>query len=334
MHLADGFADPKVWVTMDVVAAAAVGYASRRAQRELAPQRVTLMGIAAAFVFAAQMLNFRIGPSSGHLVGGALVAILFGPWIGMLVMTAVIALQALFFADGGLAALGINVFNMGLVGTLLGYFAYRGLRQLLRFRGGEYLSAGLAAYLSLVAGAVLLSFQLALFQPQFPLGPFLGTMLAVHLVVGIGEALATAAALAVVMRSAPQAVATDGQVAGAFASSWAVAAMVLIVAMATVGAQFASPLEDGLEYSISHAQLAPQHPAAALPAWWPRVFADYTVAGRADSRLGLAAAGLVGVLAVLVLTAGVGHALAPARRRRARPGPGAGGLADPAKDGR
>ena len=329
MHLADGFADPKVWATMDVVSAAAVGYAARRAQRELEPRRVSLMGIAAAFVFAAQMLSFRVGPSSGHLVGGALVAILFGPWIGMLVMTAVIALQALFFADGGVAALGINVFNMGLVGTLLGYFAYRGLRHLLRFRGGETVAAGLAAYLSLVAGAMLLSFQLALFQPQFPLGPFLGTMLSVHLLIGIGEGLATAAALVVVRRTAPQAIATDEQVHGAFRTGWAVAALVLVVAMATVGAQFASPLQDGLEYSMGHTHVAAQHAALSLPAWWPRVFADYTVGGRTHSGWGLAAAGLVGVLAVLLLAAGVGHALTPARRgaaavtsmRAARDGP-------------
>src|SRR4029077_16067991 len=112
MHIPDGFLSMPVWGTLDVVSAPAVAWVARRAQRDRKDHRIPLLGVMGAFVFAAQMINFPVGPgTSGHLVGGALLAIVLGPAAAALVMTAILVLQALVFQDGGVLALGANVFN-------------------------------------------------------------------------------------------------------------------------------------------------------------------------------------------------------------------------------
>src|SRR4029453_18242523 len=117
MHVPDGFLSPEVAAVCAVPAIAAVGYGLRRADRTLDERRVPLLGVTAAFVFAAQMLNFPVaGGTSGHFLGAGLAALLLGPWLACLVMTVVISAQALFFADGGITALGANALNMGVVG--------------------------------------------------------------------------------------------------------------------------------------------------------------------------------------------------------------------------
>jgi cobalt/nickel transport system permease protein len=129
MHIPDGFLSPPVWATLDVVAVPAIALAARRAQSELESpddRRIPLLGVMGAFVFAAQMINFPVGlGTSGHLVGGALMAITLGPWAASIVMTAILILQAFIFQDGGIVVLGANVFNMALAGVLAGYLPYR-----------------------------------------------------------------------------------------------------------------------------------------------------------------------------------------------------------------
>src|ERR1700686_5508012 len=126
MHIPDGFLSTPVWAALDVAAVPAAGYVVRRAQRGFEEAKVPLLGVLGAFVFAAQMINFPVGPgTSGHLVGGALLAIILGPAPAALVMTAILALQALIFQDGGVLALGANVFNMALAGVAAGYLPYR-----------------------------------------------------------------------------------------------------------------------------------------------------------------------------------------------------------------
>jgi cobalt/nickel transport system permease protein len=154
------------------------------------------MGVMAAFIFAAQMFNFQVaGGTSGHLLGGVLAAVLLGPWVGTLVMACVVAVQGLMFSDGGLLVMGANIFNMGIIGTLGGYAIYRSLAAVL---GGEERgripAAGVAAWVSVVAAAVSMSLQLAV-SGTSPLEIVLPAMVGVHVLIGIGEALITVAAL-------------------------------------------------------------------------------------------------------------------------------------------
>src|SRR5215212_4448916 len=159
LHIPDGFLSFTVSILCWVITAITISMAVSRANQSLGERQVPLMGVMAAFIFAAQMINFPVaGGTSGHLLGGALVSILLGPWAGMLVMTAVIAVQGLLFQDGGLLVMGANILNMGLLTTVVGYGLYRSVSG-----GNRTLKltvAGIAAWLSVMAGALLVSLQL------------------------------------------------------------------------------------------------------------------------------------------------------------------------------
>jgi len=196
MHLPDGFLSVPIAALMWAATIVAVGIAVRRSNKSLDERAVPLMGVLAAFIFAAQMFNFQVvGGTSGHLLGGVLAGVLLGPWAGTLVMTAVVAVQALLFQDGGLVVMGANIFNMGVVGTIGGYALYRALTVVL---GGERRArlpaAAVAAWTSVVAGAGLTAIELGL-SGTTPLAVALPAMLGVHALIGIGEALITTAAL-------------------------------------------------------------------------------------------------------------------------------------------
>src|SRR5438093_1058025 len=158
MHIPDGLLSTPVCLGMDALSAGAVGVAVRRVQRSLDPDQVPLMGMAAAFVFAAQMINFPVaGGTSGHLLGGLLASLLLGPAPAVVVMTTIFVVQCLLFQDGGLTALGANMFNMGIVGSVGGYGFYQALR---RFPHGSttaeplsWPAVGIAAWLSVMLGA-------------------------------------------------------------------------------------------------------------------------------------------------------------------------------------
>lgn len=197
LHAPDGFVSVPIALVMWVATVGIVGYAVRRTNRQLDDRAVPLLGVMAAFIFAAQMFNFPVvGGTSGHLLGGVLAAVMLGPWAGTLVMTAVVAVQALLFQDGGLLIMGANIFNMGIVGTLGGYALYRVVARLL---GGEERSrlpaAGVAAWTSVVAASVAMALQLGA-SDVVPLELALPAMVGVHALIGIGEALITVAALA------------------------------------------------------------------------------------------------------------------------------------------
>jgi cobalt/nickel transport system permease protein len=196
LHAPDGFLTVPIALIMWALTAVVLAVAVRRTERTLDERMIPLMGVMAAFIFAAQMFNFQVvGGTSGHLLGGVLAAVLLGPWAGTLVMACVVAVQALVFQDGGLVVLGANIFNMGIVGTLGGYAVYRALCGVL---GGEERAripaAGIAAWVSVVAGAASMTIQLVL-SGTTPLELALPAMLGVHALIGVGEALITMAAL-------------------------------------------------------------------------------------------------------------------------------------------
>jgi len=167
------------------------------------PEKIPVMGVAGAFVFAAQMINFPVvGGTSGHLLGAALVAILLGPWAAVLVMTAVLVIQCFVFQDGGALALGANVLNMGLVGVLLGYATYASVGKISRRVSVRYVASFLAAWVAVMAGAFLCSWELIISGTAAP-QVVLPAMLGVHALIGAGEGVITVAALALVSRSRP-----------------------------------------------------------------------------------------------------------------------------------
>ena len=198
LHAPDGFFSMPVLALGWVISAAAVAVAVQMTGRRLNERLVPAMGVFAAFIFAAQMLNFPVaGGTSGHLVGGALVAIVLGPWAAVLVMTAVVALQALLFQDGGLVALGVNVLNMAVISTFVGWGVYVVGRRLAAAPAGLLGVGFAAAWVSVVVAALAAAAELSLsgtspFTVTFP------AMGGVHALIGIGEGLITAAALGVV----------------------------------------------------------------------------------------------------------------------------------------
>jgi cobalt/nickel transport system permease protein len=204
LHAPDGFLTVPVALLMWAVAVVVIAIAVRQASRTLDERMVPLMGVSAAFIFAAQMINFPVvGGTSGHLLGAVLAAILLGPWAGTLVMASVIAVQALLFQDGGLLAMGANIVNMGLVGTIGGYAIYRLLCGL--FGGeerGRYPAAAMAAWSAVMLGALAMSLELAA-SGTSPLVVVLPAMLGTHAVIGVGEAIITVAALALIRGARP-----------------------------------------------------------------------------------------------------------------------------------
>jgi cobalt/nickel transport system permease protein len=200
MHIPDGFISTPVAAAGIAVAAGSVAYAVKATNKNMGEKQIPLMGVLAAFIFAAQMLNFPVaGGTSGHLIGAALAAILLGPWAGVLVMTCVLIVQSLIFQDGGLLALGANIFNMGIVPCFVGYYLYRGIASPFRNRKlGIMVGGGLAAWVTVVIASVACAVELAI-SGTVPLRVALPAMAGVHALIGIGEGLITAAVLALVL---------------------------------------------------------------------------------------------------------------------------------------
>ena len=207
MHIPDGFLSPEVAAACAVPAAAAVAYGLRRASRELEARQVPLLGVTAAFVFAAQMLNFPVaGGTSGHFLGAALAAVQLGPWRAALVLSVVLVVQAFVFADGGITALGANVLNMGVIGGLaVGGLMVAARRVLPQSRAALLAVSGIGAWLAVVAGAAACSVELAI-SGTVPLGTVLPAMLGVHALIGAGEAVITVAAVSAVLSTRPDVV--------------------------------------------------------------------------------------------------------------------------------
>jgi cobalt/nickel transport system permease protein len=204
MHIPDGFVSGGINATTYVISAAAVTLAVARADRTIGERQVPLLGVTAAFIFAAQMLNFPIGGgTSGHFLGAMLAAILLGPLNAVLIMTLVLLFQALAFADGGITALGTNIFNMGIVGGVGGYYIFLVLGKILpKNRKGFLLSAGIASWMSVVLASVFCAFELAL-SGTSPLAIALPAMAGVHSFIGVGEAVITSVVLSMVLATRP-----------------------------------------------------------------------------------------------------------------------------------
>ncbi|HSM70519.1 MAG TPA: energy-coupling factor ABC transporter permease, partial [Anaerolineales bacterium] len=243
LHIPENFLSLAVSLVCWLIAASVQSVAISRTNKSLGEKQVPLMGVMAAFIFAAQMINFPvIGGTSGHLLGGVLAAIMLGPWAGMLVMTAVIAVQALLFQDGGLLVMGANIMNMGLVTVAIGYGLYRGVSG-----GNRTLKlsvAGVAAWLSVMAGALFTSLELWL-SGYAKLQIVIPAMLSIHALIGIGEALITVAALTFILQSRPDLLGEKSESAKG-SRGWVVAGVLMSILVVLLS-PLASSDPDGLE---------------------------------------------------------------------------------------
>ncbi|OQX64404.1 MAG: cobalamin biosynthesis protein CbiM [Anaerolinea sp. 4484_236] len=288
LHIPDGFLNLIVSLICWAITIAVLAVAIKRTET-LDEKQVPLMGIMAAFIFAAQMINFPVaGGTSGHLLGGALAAIVLGPWAGILVMTAVIAIQALLFQDGGLLVMGANILNMGLLTAAIGYGLYRIVEG--RSRGTKLAMAGGAAWLSVMAGALAVSFQLWL-SGTARLDIVLPAMLGVHALIGLGEALITVAALAFIFRTRPDLLeqAQGGERSG---RGWIIVGVAVALAVVIIS-PLASANPDGLERVAMNMGFLSFGQDAAY-----QILPDYTIPFLGEGAFSTIAAGVIGALVV------------------------------------
>lgn len=293
MHIPDGFLEPKVWVPLTFVTGGAVLAASKKLGREMDDRKVPLMGVLAAFIFAAQMVNFPIGGgTSGHLMGGVLIATLVGPYASLLMMSTILILQALLFQDGGITALGANIFNMGIVGAGLGYLF---LNVLNRVIGNYKLSVFIASWLSVLVAAGAAAAELSL-SGVIPIKVSLPAMAAIHAIIGIGEGAITIAALDLIGRVNRDAVyGLEGVKVERLKTSTMWIWLAVSMAVAILLAPFASKFPDGLEKiaeRLGFLQRGIPNVASPLP--------DYQIPGLAGG-ISTAMAGVIGVLAAFLL---------------------------------
>ena len=302
MHMADALLSPAVGGTLWAASAAVVARSSRRLADGMEDRLAPLMGMTGAFVFAAQMVNFAIPGtgSSGHLGGGLLLALLLGPQAAVVVMTSILLVQALLFADGGLLALGANVWNLGILPAFVA--APLVARPLLR-RGHETLG--------IVLGAVVAVAQTAASGiAALPLLPFLAAMLPIHLAIGVVEGLVTLAVWRVLRNRRPEAL--PSLTPAAARPGGVLLGGLLLASFLTGGvlSWLASEKPDGLEWSVARAAAAEPAAVGRLHALLARAqeklaaFPDYAPRAAAPSRPGTSAAGLIGAAATLALVAG------------------------------
>ncbi|MER6426864.1 energy-coupling factor ABC transporter permease [Streptomyces sp900105245] len=336
MHVPDGFIDAPTSAVTGVVAAGALAVSLRGARRELDERTAPLAGLVAAFIFAVQMLNFPVAAgTSGHLLGGALAAILVGPCTGVLCVSVVLLMQGVLFADGGLTALGVNITDMALVTTVVSYALFRGLLAVLpRGRRSVTAASFVAALVSVPAAAVAFTLIYAIGgTTDISIGKVATAMIGVHVLIGIGEAVITALTVGAVVAVRPDLVhgarglrqrlqlRVNGTLVDAPAPSAPVAArtsrrtlwvtgLVTSLVLAGFVSFYASADPDGLE-KVAHDKgidkKAEAHAASDSP------LADYGVKDVSDARLSGGLAGVIGVGVTVVAGSAVFWAV---RRRR------------------
>jgi cobalt/nickel transport system permease protein len=299
LHIPDGFLSIVVSLVCWVITFVSLAYAIRNSSHAFDERLVPLAGILAAFIFAAQMLNFPVaGGTSGHLVGAALAFMILGPWLGLLAMTAVIAVQALLFQDGGLLVMGANIVVMGIVPGFVAMAIYRMSDG--RSWRTRLLVAGVAAWVSVMVAAFVVGLLLA-FSGTSSLGIVMPAMLGIHALIGIGEALITVAALGFIRQVRPDVLQPDAS--GAGSGGWVVAGLVLALLVVLL-APFASGHPDGLEWvaeTTGFLGAAQEAPYQILP--------DYTVPLLGETALSTIVAGVIGALMVAAVAYVAGRVL-------------------------
>jgi cobalt/nickel transport system permease protein len=312
MHIPDAVLDPKVAIATALIGAGGLAYGLRSLRDRLRDRTTVLMGSMAAFVFAAQMVNFPLPllPASGHLLGGVLAAVLLGPWAGSAVIAAVLLVQCFLFGDGGLTALGANFVNMGLIGSVGGYAIYAPLRRAIGGHRGILIGSMAAAWFSVILASGAFAVELAASGRWSTFLGVLGWMTLVHAAIGLGEAIITGMVVRFLLLTRPDLLDDGSKPAESAASRWggiAVAGLGISLAVAIFLAPMASANPDGLEYvGGEKVPFLPTEGSAPTPTI-PAPILDYEMPGLSRSpSVATAAAGVVGTLVVF----GVGFVLA------------------------
>lgn len=321
MHVPDGFFDAPTSIATGLIAAGAVGFSLQRANREIRETGPALAGLTAAFVFAVQMVNFPVGAgTSGHLLGGALAATLVGPWTGVLVMSVVLLVQGLLFADGGLTALGTNIMLMGLITVVVGFLVTRALLKVMPKRVGSVVPAtAIGALISVPVAALAFTGLYAIGGTvDIPLGKLATAMVGWHILVGLGESIITAAVLSAVVATRPDlvyaarhlqadlvlvsadgtssTVSPDRPVAAKPAGRSVGVGVAVTLVIAGVISLFASAHPDGLQFvgaKLGFESTAQDSAVAGSP------LAGYGVTGLGNAQVSGAIAGIIGVLVTI-----------------------------------
>lgn len=306
MHIPDGFLSVTVAIVFWVIAAFFIVQALNRVNRELGEREVPVMGVLAAAIFAGQMLNFAVtGGTSGHLLGAALASILLGPWAAVLVMTAVVSVQALIFQDGGLLVMGANLVNMAVIGPFVSYVVYRAVLNLARGqKWGVFAGGFLAAWFSIVAAALACGLQLSL-SGISPANVAIPAMGGIHMLIGAGEGLITVGALSFVYAARRDLLKLGQAQPSSTRGVWA--AGLLIALALVVLSPLASSNPDGLEWVAEQAGFLEK---AQEPSY--EIIPDYVFPGISNGAAATILAGAVGV----AIVAGFTLLLNYTRRRR------------------
>lgn len=317
MHMSDTLISPAVAVATSIVAAALVVVATRkigRTERHNRTRLIPLMGVMGALVFAAQMLNFAIPAtgSSGHIVGGVLLAAVLGEWAGFLTLTSVIIVQCLLFADGGLMTLGCNVLNMAALSCLVAYPLI--FKPLIHNHNSpsRWAAASIATSITALAmGALAVTIETELSGiTALPYGRFLSFMFPIHLLIGVGEGLATAAVIASLRRYRPDLLFDSTEPTARPRTQFIAITVVAALLVASVAGTVASSRPDGLEWSIERTTAGVEIAESQSPLHHRAARIQRTTALLPDYEASMA--GLVGVGATLV----VGYGLSLLIRRR------------------
>lgn len=247
LHIPDGFLSAAVAIVGWALAITAIAYALRQTRGQLGGKQIPLMGVLAAFIFAAQSINVPVGGgTSGHLLGGVLAAIILGPWAAVLIMASVVGVQAILFQDGGITALGFNVINMGVITAFTGHFIYQQLKKILGEGRNSMLIAGaVGGWLSMMIGAVAAGIELAI-SGTSPLNVAVPAMAIVHAVLGIIEAVITVGALTFIYSTRRDLLAIGESAPAQTSAAWVGVGLALALGVAALS-PLASPDPDGLE---------------------------------------------------------------------------------------
>jgi cobalt/nickel transport system permease protein len=312
MHIPDGFLDSKTAVATGVLAATGLAVALRHARVHVPARRVPLLGLAAAFVFAAQMINFPVaGGTSGHLIGAVLAATLLGPSAAVIVISAVLIVQCLMFADGGISALGANIFNMGLIGGVGGWAIYHGVSCLIKGLFGCVLAAAFAAWCSTVLAAVACAGELATSR-TVGWSVVLPAMAGIHVLIGLGEALITALVLVAIARTRPDLLQSDAAAEAGRSYGTVVAyGTVIALGLALFASPFASQWPDGLDKTAEVLGFGEKAAGPILPSPMP----EYAMPGIHWSAMSTGLTGAVGTIVVFVLAWLLARVLVPEVKR-------------------
>ncbi|MEY3256866.1 MAG: hypothetical protein RLZZ29_2001 [Cyanobacteriota bacterium] len=304
MHIPDGFISVPVAAATSLASGAALFVSFGRSQTAFGVRRAPVLGLTTAFIFAAQMINFPVaGGTSGHLCGGALAAIMLGsPWAAMLCIATVLIIQAVLFADGGITALGANIFNLGVISVWVAWFLTQTLQRLLGGSKGRLpLAAGIAAGVSVVAAAIACAIQLAL-SGTAPANIVLPAMTGVHILIGVGEGLITGGVIAYLAAARPDLLPGEEEKFG----GWLIP-VVSIFLVAGVLSLFASGWPDGLERVAENLDFI--NLAEEVRVVVPTPLADYEIEGLGP--IGTSITGWVGATACFAVAFGIAKVMKP-----------------------